>query len=109
MKRDDFSFRAATKTVLKSIQTKNGTMMTVTSSFLLSAKKQPKQNGARRLWYLENKSIVDIEVNNKKNLKLMWLGMTEDQCVQEYGCCWNPTLDAGSGNHCYRPAMGHSS
>ena len=33
-------------------------------------------------------------------------GMTEDECVKEYGCCWNEALDAGDGNHCFQPVMG---
>ena len=32
------------------------------------------------------------------------IGTDEDSCRSVFGCCWDPTLDLGSGHHCFKPS-----
>lgn len=32
------------------------------------------------------------------------IGIDEESCRSVFGCCWDPTIDLGSGHHCFKPS-----
>ena len=32
------------------------------------------------------------------------IGTDEESCRSVFGCCWDPTIDLGSGHHCFKPS-----
>jgi len=32
-----------------------------------------------------------------------FIGISETECMLEFGCCFDPTIDSGNGNNCFQP------